>query len=79
MTVGMIGIGRQARNVNVKQFLGMPDVQILAVCDVHSWRLDNAKEQVEEAYAKNGPAAATTAATPTRTSATCWPAGTSTR
>ena len=40
----------------MKQFLGMPDVQILAVCDVDSWRLDNAKQQVEEAYAKNGPA-----------------------
>ena len=55
MTVGMIGIGRQARNVNVKQFLGMPDVQILAVCDVDSWRLANGKQQVEEAYAKNEP------------------------
>ena len=33
----------------------MPDVQILAVCDVDSWRLANAKQQVEEAYAKNSP------------------------
>ena len=51
----MIGIGRQARAFNVKQFLGMPDVQILAVCDVDAWRLANAKEQVEEAYAKKAP------------------------
>jgi predicted dehydrogenase len=52
ITVGMIGIGRQARFTNAKQFLGMPDVQIVAVCDVDAWRLENAKQQVEEAYAK---------------------------
>ena len=55
INVGMIGVGRQARTFNVKQFLGMPDVQILAVCDVDSWRLANGKQQVEEAYAKNSP------------------------
>ena len=33
----------------------MPDVQILAVCDVDSWRLANGKQQVEEAYAKSQP------------------------
>jgi predicted dehydrogenase len=58
INVGMIGIGRQARAFNVKQFLGMPDVQILAVCDVDSWRLANAKQQVEEAYAKKSPSVA---------------------
>jgi predicted dehydrogenase len=56
ITVGMIGVGRQARAFNVKQFLGMPDVQILAVCDVDSWRLANGRAQVEEAYAKHRPA-----------------------
>ena len=55
INVGMIGIGRQARAYNVRQFLTMPDVQLLAVCDVDSWRLANAKQQVEEAYAKNSP------------------------
>jgi predicted dehydrogenase len=55
INVGMIGVGRQAKNYNVKQFLTMPDVQILAVCDVDSWRLANGKQQVEEAYAKNSP------------------------
>lgn len=55
ITVAMIGVGRQARAFNVKQFLGMPDVQILAVCDVDSWRLANGKQQIEEAYAKNRP------------------------
>ena len=55
INVGMIGVGRQARQFNVVQFLGMPDVQILAVCDVDSWRLANGKQQVEEAYAKHSP------------------------
>ncbi len=55
INVAMIGVGRQARLVNVVQFLGMPDVQILAVCDVDSWRLANAKQQVEGAYAKRSP------------------------
>jgi myo-inositol 2-dehydrogenase / D-chiro-inositol 1-dehydrogenase len=55
INVGMIGVGRQAKIHNVRQFLTMPDVQILAVCDVDSWRLANGKQQVEEAYAKGRP------------------------
>ena len=58
ITVGMIGVGRQAKFYNVVQFLGMSDVQVLAVCDVDSWRLANAKQQVEAGYAKRGPARA---------------------
>ena len=53
--MGKIGVGRQATIVNVPQFLEMPDVQILAVCDVDSWRLDNAKRQVEDVYGKKAP------------------------
>ena len=37
--VGMIGMGRQAYYSNVKSFLGFPDVQVVAVCDVDAWRL----------------------------------------
>jgi myo-inositol 2-dehydrogenase / D-chiro-inositol 1-dehydrogenase len=48
--VGMIGMGRQAYQVNIKQFLGMPDVQLVAVCDVDRWRLDNARRAIEESY-----------------------------
>jgi predicted dehydrogenase len=55
INVGMIGVGRQARFTNVRQFLAMPDVQILGVCEVDSWRLANAKQQVEAAYAKSRP------------------------
>ncbi len=50
--VGMIGMGRQAYQVNMKQFLRMPEVQIVAVCDVDSWRLNNAKKAIEAHYGK---------------------------
>jgi predicted dehydrogenase len=50
ITVGVIGVGRQTVYVNLKQFFSMPDVQVVAVCDVDSWRLANAKRQVDEAY-----------------------------
>jgi predicted dehydrogenase len=52
VTVAMIGMGRQARQVNVVQFFGMPEVQVVAVCDVDGWRLENAKKQVDGAYAR---------------------------
>lgn len=52
ITVGVIGVGRQTVVVNLKQFFGMADVQVVAVCDVDSWRLANGKKQVEEAYAQ---------------------------
>ncbi|MGD8240080.1 MAG: Gfo/Idh/MocA family oxidoreductase [Armatimonadota bacterium] len=52
ITIGMIGMGRQAYKVNMKQLLGMPDVQIVAVCDVDSWRLANAKSAIEQHYGK---------------------------
>ena len=50
ITVGMIGMGRQTHHVNLRQLLGMPDVQVVAVCDVDSWRLKNAKQRVQEQY-----------------------------
>jgi myo-inositol 2-dehydrogenase/D-chiro-inositol 1-dehydrogenase len=55
ITVGMIGVGRQAKFYNLPQFLGMPDVQVVAVCDVDAWRLANAQQQVEESYANRAP------------------------
>lgn len=51
----MIGMGRQARLVNLKQFLAMPDVQVVAVCDVDRWRLDQAQRAVEAHYGRNTP------------------------
>ncbi|MBI4890543.1 MAG: Gfo/Idh/MocA family oxidoreductase [Acidobacteria bacterium] len=52
VTVGVIGVGRQTVFVNLKQFLAMDDVQVVAVCDVDRWRLDNAVRQVEAGGSK---------------------------
>jgi len=53
VTVGMIGMGRQAYYSNVKSFLSFPDVQVVAVCDVDAWRLEGGRKAVEDHYAKN--------------------------
>jgi len=55
ISIGMIGMGRQAYYSNVKSFLNASDVQVVAVCDVDSWRLGNARKAVEEHYAKQQP------------------------
>jgi len=55
VTVGMIGMGRQAYHSNVKSFLSFSDVHVAAVCDVDAWRLDNAKKAVEKHYARQRP------------------------
>ena len=53
ITIGMIGMGRQARYSNLRTFLNEPDAKVLAVCDVDSWRLAQAKGAVEAHYARN--------------------------
>ncbi|MBN1806585.1 MAG: Gfo/Idh/MocA family oxidoreductase [Sedimentisphaerales bacterium] len=45
-------MGRQAYHSNLKSFLSASDTQVVAVCDVDTWRLDNAKIAVEKHYAK---------------------------
>ncbi len=50
ITIGMIGMGRQALKVNLGPFLNSPDAQVVAVCDVDRWRLDNAKKAVDQHY-----------------------------
>jgi len=56
IAVGMLGVGRQAYVVNLKrQFLTMPDVQVVAVCDVDRWRLQEGKNLVETSYAAAKP------------------------
>jgi predicted dehydrogenase len=52
ITIGMIGTGRQATYANIPGFLQEPDAQIVAVCDVDSWRMENARKIVEAHYAK---------------------------
>jgi len=53
INIGMIGMGRQAKYANFPPFLHSEDVKVVAVCDVDSWRLDNAKKQVDEHYNNN--------------------------
>jgi myo-inositol 2-dehydrogenase/D-chiro-inositol 1-dehydrogenase len=55
ITIGMIGMGRQVYYSNVKSFLGFADAQVVAVCDVDEWRLQNGRKVVEEHYAKGQP------------------------
>lgn len=50
ITIGMIGMGRQAMHANTNPFLYSKDCQVVAVCDVDKWRLDNAKKKVDGFY-----------------------------
>jgi hypothetical protein len=51
IAVGMLGTGRQAFLVNLgRQLLDMPDVQVVALCDVDRWRLNETKELVSKRY-----------------------------
>ena len=50
VTVGFIGVGMMGR-AHLRRMVSNPDVQILAVCDVDQWRLNDARAQVETAYA----------------------------
>lgn len=58
ITVAMIGFGRQAAMVNVRAFLEAPDAQVVAVCDVDGWRVEEGKRRVEEHYSKRADAGA---------------------
>ncbi len=51
ITLGCIGVGRQGTG-DMKEFLGLPACQVVAVCDVDAKRLANAKKTVETHYAK---------------------------
>uniref|UniRef100_UPI00321702FC Gfo/Idh/MocA family protein n=1 Tax=uncultured Draconibacterium sp. TaxID=1573823 RepID=UPI00321702FC len=56
INIGMIGTGRQAINVNLKDgFLKLDNCRVIAVNDVDSWRMNCAKDLVNESYsAKKG-------------------------
>ncbi|HKJ67163.1 MAG TPA: Gfo/Idh/MocA family oxidoreductase [bacterium] len=49
ITIGCIGVGRMGRG-DLREILEFDDVQVVAVCDVDSWRLENAKQLVESHY-----------------------------
>lgn len=63
ITIGMIGTGRQgygqnlqgAKYENVPGLLDLPDAQVVAVCDVDSWRMEEARKLVDGRYAKDTP------------------------
>lgn len=55
ITIGFIGTGRQCYHANIPGFLNEDDAQAVAVCDVDSWRMDEARKQIEDFYAQNQP------------------------
>ncbi|BCS32297.1 oxidoreductase [Luteitalea sp. TBR-22] len=58
VTLAFIGTGRQCQGLNIPQFMAVPGVQVVAVCDVDSWRVGQAKQLVESTYAKQSPSGA---------------------
>ncbi|HEX2970769.1 MAG TPA: Gfo/Idh/MocA family oxidoreductase, partial [Tepidisphaeraceae bacterium] len=54
ITIGCIGVGRMGTG-DLHDVIGRPQVQILAVCDVDSKRVNNAKGIVESRYAAQSP------------------------
>ena len=50
ITIGCIGCGRQMVNPNIPQMLKSPHGQVVAVCDVDTWRLAKAQKQVDDFY-----------------------------
>jgi len=63
ITVGMIGTGRQgygqnlqgAKIPNVLGLLDLPDAQVVAVCDVDSWRMEQARKLIDSRYSAKSP------------------------
>ena len=51
VSVGLIGTGRQLFFKNWPQFAKMPDVQVVAACDVDAWRLGQVQAAIEKHYA----------------------------
>ncbi len=55
INVGMIGTGRQAVHVNLKQgFLTLDKYRVIATNDVDSWRMQNATKIINDSYSKAG-------------------------
>ena len=50
ITIGMIGMGRQAYHPNLTQFLNASDAQVVAVCDVDRWRMEEGIKKVNDYY-----------------------------
>ena len=52
-TLGFIGVGGHGIAMNLRTFLGQPDAQVLAVCDVDSDHMGQARQIVNEKYGNN--------------------------
>ena len=52
LNLGFIGVGMMGRG-HLGSFLGMPDVQVVAICDVHKERREDAIKRVETRYGKD--------------------------
>jgi len=50
ITIGMIATGRQAIKVNLKQFLGLDQVRVIAVNDPDHWRMQQAADIINQHY-----------------------------
>ncbi len=50
ITVGMIGVGRQALAFNLPFFVSQADCEVVALCDVDRWRLDVTEERTASYY-----------------------------
>ncbi len=55
INLGFIGTGRQVFYANLPWHLASEETQVVAVCDVDSWRMEKASAKVEEAYAAKSP------------------------
>ena len=51
ITLGCIGVGRMGQG-DMRSFMGFPEVQVLAVCDVDANRAKDALRLVEQKYAE---------------------------
>ena len=51
ITIGAIGTGKMMYGSHLPHFLKMPEVQVVAVCDVDTTRREAAKKRVDTAYA----------------------------
>ncbi len=58
INMGFIGTGRQVFHANLPWHLQAEEVQVVAVCDVDSWRMEKAKAKVDEACAAKAPSGA---------------------
>jgi predicted dehydrogenase len=54
VTMGFIGCGRQTYGANIPGFLKVAGVQAVAVCDVDSWRMEQAVSLVEKLSKQKG-------------------------